>query len=203
VCSDTGDDAAVCSKAGMRQRCALGPGLRMVGGGAVMSGATEVRVLSGFEKLLRVLRNSVGTKILGHVHLMRDRLILRSSPFSLDGRHAYYRRISHFIEKGDELIVALLTFDLNVRCTTSGCVSFHLLSSNTISMFSTTLCIIPHIHQILNPHHTTRPKISNCLGSPLPTSSPVWILCHRFSSVTPTRGEEGIREKQLLVFFSC
>jgi hypothetical protein len=72
---------------GMRQQCALGPGLRMVGGEAVMSGATEVRVLSGFQKLLRVLRNSVGTKILGHVHLMRDRLILHLSPFSLDGRH--------------------------------------------------------------------------------------------------------------------
>jgi hypothetical protein len=49
--------------------------------------------------------------------------------------------VSHFIEKGDELIAAHLAFDPKMRHTTYGCVSFHLASSNTISMFSATFLL--------------------------------------------------------------
>jgi hypothetical protein len=39
---------------------------------------------------------------------MQDAPIVRVSPFSTYWRRAYYRRISHFIAKGDGLLVAHL-----------------------------------------------------------------------------------------------
>jgi hypothetical protein len=67
-------------------------------------------------------------------------------------------RISHFIEKGDELIVARLAFDPKVRHETYERVSFHLASSSTFSKFSPTSPVISHIQQLLNPRRMTHLK---------------------------------------------
>jgi hypothetical protein len=67
----------------MWQRGALGPVLRMAGGGdAAVSRATEGRALGGSEKLLSIAREGAWPKILGHVHLMRDTPVLHAYPFS-------------------------------------------------------------------------------------------------------------------------
>jgi hypothetical protein len=101
------------------------------------------------------------------------------------------------------LVVVRLAFDPKARYVIYRRVSFHLASSNTISKFSLTSTIIPHIHQLLNPRRTTALKNCNNLGSPLPTSSPVWIPWHGCPRVMLTRGEEGRGEKILLVYSFC
>jgi hypothetical protein len=52
----------------MRQRYALGPRSRTAGGGG--SGERRARALCSFKKLLSVVRESAGPKILGHGDLM-------------------------------------------------------------------------------------------------------------------------------------
>jgi hypothetical protein len=64
---------------------------------------SRVRALGGNEKLLCVVRESVGPEILGHGDIMRDAPLVRASPFFSYGRCVYQGRISHFIVKGDML----------------------------------------------------------------------------------------------------
>jgi hypothetical protein len=73
------DEAAGCSGAGIED----GRWRRCSG----VWGDRTTRALDGFEKLLSVVRESAGTEILGHGHLMRDAPILRVSTFSSYGRH--------------------------------------------------------------------------------------------------------------------
>jgi hypothetical protein len=40
---------------------------------------------------------------------MRDAPLVRTSPFSSYGRRAYYNHVSHFIEKGEALLVVHLS----------------------------------------------------------------------------------------------
>jgi hypothetical protein len=62
VSSKAGDEAAVCSGAGIED------GRRRWCG--TVWGNKRARALGGFKKLLSVMRESTGTKILGHGHLM-------------------------------------------------------------------------------------------------------------------------------------
>jgi hypothetical protein len=109
--------------------------------------------------------------------------------------------VSHFIEKGDELVAAQLTFDPKARHMIYGRVSFHLESSITVSKFSPTLPIISLIHQLLIPRCTIGMKNCNNLGSSLSSSSLVRISWHECPRVMPTRGEEDRGEDSVGCLF--
>jgi hypothetical protein len=99
------------------------------GGGRTVS---RVRALGSNEKLLSVVRESVGPKILGHGDLMRDAPLVRASSFSSYGRHMYQGRVSHLIAKRDAHTRGTSCIGLKARRAPNGCVSFHLASSSTI-----------------------------------------------------------------------
>jgi hypothetical protein len=99
------------------------------GGGRMVSRA---RALGGSKKLLSVVRERAGPKILGHGDIMRDAPQVRSSTFSSYGRRASERRVSHFIAKVDAHTRVASRMDPKVRSTPNGCVCFHLTSSSRV-----------------------------------------------------------------------
>jgi hypothetical protein len=69
---EVGDEAAACSKAGDETAVSSKARDKAV----ACSGDRKVRALGGFEKLLCVVTESVGPKILGHWDLMQDAPLL-------------------------------------------------------------------------------------------------------------------------------
>jgi hypothetical protein len=79
-----GDEAAACSKAGDKAVASskAGDEVKMCSGARIEDGRWQwhdgvwgdrrARALGSFKKLLSVVRNSTGTEILGHLHVMRD-----------------------------------------------------------------------------------------------------------------------------------
>jgi hypothetical protein len=74
VSSKAGDEAAACFEDGIEDN------RRRRRGG--VWGDRRLRALGSFKKLPSVARESTGTEILGHGHLIRDVPVLHASPFS-------------------------------------------------------------------------------------------------------------------------
>jgi hypothetical protein len=66
--SDTGDEAAVCSKA--RDEVAACSRVMIEDGSVAVSRVIEERALGGFKKNTTCCERECGTEILGHEHLM-------------------------------------------------------------------------------------------------------------------------------------
>jgi hypothetical protein len=100
ACSEARDEAAVCSGPGSRTAC---------GGGMMVSRETEERERAYGRKIAKCGERERGTWTFRARDLMRDTLLSHASPFSSYWRHVYYSPVSHFIAKGDEVLVSRLT----------------------------------------------------------------------------------------------